>query len=106
MICVCCLVVGYAFNMLYGFLYVAMAAYILYDKSRRHMHWVNLCKGNAVVVTIAVLLFVTFTVYYLITVFGENKGGQIERPGIGNIGYVIYEFTGFGGLGPNKTTLR
>lgn len=106
LICVCCLVVGYVFNMLYGFLYVAMAAYILYDKSRRHMHWVNLCKGNAVVVTIAVLLFVTVTVYYLITVFGENKGGQIERPGIGNIGYVMYEFAGFGGLGPNKNTLR
>jgi hypothetical protein len=49
--------------------------------------------------------YLLLALYYLHTVAG-GKGGSIERPGLSNLGFSLYEFLGFGGLGPPRTDLR
>lgn len=36
----------------------------------------------------------------------EGTGGHREGPGIGNVGFAVYEFAGFLGLGPPRNLLR
>jgi hypothetical protein len=49
--------------------------------------------------------YLSLALYYLHTVAG-GKGGSIEKPGLSNLGFSLYEFLGFGGLGPPRTDLR
>jgi hypothetical protein len=43
--------------------------------------------------------------YYLRTLV-SGKGGVIERPSLPNLVFAMYEFLGFGGLGPPRNLLR
>jgi hypothetical protein len=49
--------------------------------------------------------FVGLAAYYLYTLLG-GRGGQLEKPGLSNLAFAIYEFLGFGGLGPPRNVLR
>ena len=49
--------------------------------------------------------FVGLAAYYLYTLLG-GKGGQHEKPGLSNLAFAVYEFLGFGGLGPPRNVLR
>jgi hypothetical protein len=49
--------------------------------------------------------YLLLALYYLRTVAG-GKGGNIEKPGLSNLVFSLYEFLGFGGLGPPRTDLR
>jgi hypothetical protein len=49
--------------------------------------------------------FVCLAAYYLYTLLG-GRGGMIEKPGLLNLVFAIYEFLGFGGLGPPRNVLR
>jgi hypothetical protein len=49
--------------------------------------------------------FVCLAAYYLCTL-SSGKGGMIEKPGLPNLAFAIYEFLGFGGLGPPRNVLR
>jgi hypothetical protein len=49
--------------------------------------------------------FICLALYYLWT-FAHGKGGMIEKPGLLNLVFAMYEFLGFGGLGPPRNVLR
>jgi len=49
--------------------------------------------------------FVCLAAYYLCTLLG-GRGGQIEKPGLPNLAFAIYEFLGLEGLGPPRNVLR
>jgi hypothetical protein len=49
--------------------------------------------------------FAGLAAYYLYTLFIGVKG-MIVRPGLANLVFAIYEFLGFGGLGPPRNVLR
>ncbi|WP_195449231.1 glycosyltransferase family 39 protein [Bacteroides nordii] len=100
-ICLISFILGYFFNMLVGFLIFSLL-FIIWKKNE----WRKISKQGIKSFFIIIVLFIVLTLYYLITIFLADKGGQIERPGIGNIGYSLYEFIGFGGLGPNKNMIR
>lgn len=100
-ICLTSLVFGYTFNMLVGFLIFSLL-FIIWKKSGWRKVFIKQWKS----LSLTAIPFVFFTIYYLVTIFFSNKGGQIETPGIGNIGYTLYEFAGFGGLGPDKNMIR
>jgi hypothetical protein len=49
--------------------------------------------------------FIALATFYIWTsTYGVNKG--VDRPGVRNLGYVLYEFLGFGGLGPPRADIR
>jgi hypothetical protein len=50
-------------------------------------------------------LYLSLALYYVHTVVG-GRGGNIEKPGLSNLAFALYEFLGFGGLGPPRTDLR
>jgi hypothetical protein len=56
-------------------------------------------------VVVTIPFYLLLTRYYLHTVAGGN-GGNIEKPGLSNLAFSLYEFFGFGGLGPPRTDLR
>jgi len=56
-------------------------------------------------VLVTLPLYLALALYYWQTV-ASGKGGKIERPGLSNLGFALYEFLGFSGLGPPRTTLR
>jgi hypothetical protein len=49
--------------------------------------------------------YMLLALYYVHTVVG-GRGGNIEKPGLSNLAFALYEFLGFGGLGPPRTDLR
>lgn len=100
-ICLTSFTLGYIFNMLVGFLFFSLLIIIWKENG-----WKSIFKQQIRSLLIVAIPFIVFTIYYLTTIFFSNKGGQIETPGIGNIGYSLYEFAGFGGLGPNKNMIR
>lgn len=56
-------------------------------------------------VLVSLPLYLALALYYVHTV-ASGKGGKIETPGIANLGFALYEFLGFGGLGPPRANLR
>jgi hypothetical protein len=54
-------------------------------------------------VTLPLFSFLAF--YYLHTL-ACGKGGAIEKPGLPNLVFAMYELLGFGGLGPPRNVLR
>jgi hypothetical protein len=49
--------------------------------------------------------YLLLALYYVHTVI-VGRGGNIEKPGLSNLAFALYEFLGFGGLGPPRTDLR
>lgn len=90
-----------SFNMLSGLLAFGLLAMILsYSKNI----WSDI-KKNKITISILLLALIALFGYYIFTLINGNGGIQ-GRPGIWNIGYVMYEFMGFSGIGPNKNILR
>ena len=100
-VCLTSFIIGYTFNMLVGFLLFSLL-FIIWIKT----NWRVFFRQQYKSLLIAAIPFVLFSIYYLVTIFFNQKGGMKEMPGIGNIGYSLYEFTGFNGLGPSKNILR
>lgn len=99
-ICLISFLIGYTFNMLFGLLFFGLLLMSIEKKET-----MNILKQKCASIIVLIIFMFVVTIYYLITI-SSGKGGQIESPGVGNIGYSLYEFLGFGGLGPNKNALR
>ena len=56
-------------------------------------------------IVITLPLYGCLAFYYLRTII-SGKGGLIEKPSLLNLVFAIYEFLGFGGLGPPRNMLR
>jgi hypothetical protein len=56
-------------------------------------------------ILVALPFYLMLGFYYLHTLRRGN-GGKIETPGLSNLGFALYEFLGFGGLGPPRAMLR
>jgi len=95
------ILLGFVFNMLVLFL-IPVCIFILFKSGKKIILFV---KENAISLLILFAFSSIIVTYYLFTL-SLNKGGAIEAPGIGNIGYVFYDFLGFTGLGPDKNSLR
>ena len=65
----------------------------------------QIIKHNIYSISIFITSLLPLSVYYLLTLF-LGKGGQIETPGLGNLGYAAYEFMGFSGLAASKNQIR
>lgn len=97
-ICLVCLVIGFSFNLLFFVIGVPLIILALnHNKRFIFEHWKSIC------ICLVPLLIVG--AYYLNTLL-HGSGGMREKPGIANIAYAIYEFTGFGGVFLPKNDLR
>ena len=70
---------------------------------KRQTLWI--LRNNMFGVAIFISALLPLSAYYLYTLF-LGKGGQIETPGLGNLGYAAYEFMGFSGLAASKNQIR
>ncbi len=50
-------------------------------------------------------LYLLLAGYYAYTLTSK-RGGVLEKPGLGNLAFAMYEFLGFDGLGPPRSLLR
>lgn len=91
---------GYSFNMLYAFICPPLLIILL-----KKIRLTQLIKEQKYSILLTLFLFITISSYYIFTLI-QGKGGAIETPGLKNITYTLYEFAGFGGLGPSKNTIR
>jgi hypothetical protein len=92
---------GSSFNMLFLFTFIGLILIALFLSKNI---WSDL-KENIRSVSIFTVFMIPMILYYLYTIY-VGGGGQRETPGLGNIGFSIYEFLGFSGLGPARDTLR
>lgn len=97
-ICIIALIVGCGFNMLFYFIApVALALGLYFDK--------KFISNNKNVFIVTVIGCVGIGCYYAWTLM-QSKGGAIEKTGVFNIVYALYEFMGFNGMGAPKNELR
>jgi len=92
---------GSFFNMLFLFAFIGLILIALFLSENI---WSEL-KENIKTVSVFIVFMLPLIFYYLYTIY-VGGGGQRETPGLGNIGFSIYEFLGFSGLGPARDTLR
>ncbi len=92
-------------HMMVIFVAFAMLAFVWMESRRRQIPlqliW-NDWKNAALTIFPFFLLLGS---YFVFTVL-RGAGGERGRPGIGNIAFAVYEFLGFGGLGPPRNELR
>lgn len=97
-ICVIALIIGCGFNMLFFFVApILLVMGLSFDK--------KIISKNIAPFTIGVIGCVAIGCYYLWTLM-QSKGGMVERPGLSNIAYSLYEFMGFNGMGAPKNEIR
>lgn len=97
-ICLLCLIIGFSFNLLFFAISVPLLILSLnYNKRFIIEHWKSIC--------ICLVPLSIIGAYYINTLI-NGSGGMREKPGIANIAYAIYEFSGFGGMFLPKNELR
>lgn len=91
-------VFGYLFNLLFGFIGIPILFIAIYYRR-------NIKKEKIKYYVLPFLLCALITSYYIVTLFSGNDVIK-EVPSVMNIGYVLYDFGGFGGVGAPKNELR
>lgn len=97
-LCLICLVIGSSFNLLFFVIVIPM---LIIATSYNKRFILDHCKS----IGLCVVFLALIGIYYLYTLI-NGSGGQKEKPGIINIAYTIYEFTGYGGVCLPKNELR
>lgn len=95
---VSCLIIGFSYNML--FILILLPSLLILQKQT-----INIFLKYRIVSLITIILLGIEGCYFLYTLL-EGSGGMKERPSIINIGYTLYEFMGFGGMGIPKEEMR
>jgi hypothetical protein len=102
----CAVVIGSFFNVLFSFSILALfiAGILLFRAHDGSIRYVRSDWIRPVLVSTPFLLIVF--AYYAHTVFSGAGRGQREVPGLLNFAYVMYEYMGYGGVGPPRNVLR
>mgnify|MGYP006267361685 CR=1 FL=1 len=97
--------IGFTFNMLFYFLMLPLLVYLGLRvwQEKRHLAdqfglWWPALAGMATVGG-------GMLIYYIGTLL-RGAGGVKELPGVSNLGFVLYEFLGFNGLGPSREAMK
>jgi hypothetical protein len=96
------LCLGITFNILFCFLIPIIIILFLRLEKRFYKDY------SKDIITCGLIIFIWYSalgIYYLYAL-NQGAGGRHEVPGIGNIGFALYEFLGFAGLGPSRNDLR
>jgi hypothetical protein len=89
---------------LFGMVTVGAVAVVLGTLWRRE-RWL-IVRGTRARIALGALWCAAFGAYYVWRVASGAKGAKIWDVGLQNLGFALYEFTGFGGLGPGRDELR
>jgi len=92
---------GSLYNLVFLFTFIGLL-FIALSLSK---NVINDIKANLRPILVLIILMIPLLLYYFYTII-RGGGGQIETPGVGNIGFSLFEFFGFSGLGPSRDTLR
>jgi hypothetical protein len=84
---------------------VLATSLLLFIYAMRTVSIKQFIKGWFLPVVVTAPCFVCLALYYMYRLASGNKG-VIEKPGLLNLVFAIYEFLGFGGLGPPRNVLR
>ena len=97
-------VLGSFFFMLFPFVFVGLLTIVLFGARKNFLEMFKK-KENMPIIIFSLSIIFSLMFYYLISI-NRGAGGMKEVPGIGNIGFSLYEFLGLGGLGPPRSVLR
>lgn len=96
---------GVAFMMLFVFALIPLAFIVFYYLNQRQ----ESLKGFILKWRGQLSIFLVFAallgMYYIYTLL-KGAGGMRLNPGLNNIIFVLYDFVGFGGIGPPREVLR
>ena len=104
-ICLLFLLIVCALHMMAVFLGVAMSAFVVMEMRRKHISRILLMKDWKKATIFHLPFFLLLASYFCSTLLRGAHGAK-GRPGLGNVVFALYEFLGFGGLGPPRNELR
>jgi hypothetical protein len=99
------IVLGSAFMMLYAFYLILLAGLVYYYIREKKGNLQQLITQWKVPGIISFILLILIGCYYLYTLL-NGMGGTRLNPSFKNIVFLLYEFLGFGGIGPSRDVLR
>lgn len=97
-VCLISLATGFGFNMLFAFVVPILLLEVLYFDKK--VLWNN--KRAIAITFVGCCLIGSYYVWTLL----QAKSGFVERPGVTNIAYAMYEFLGMNGMGAPKNVIR
>jgi hypothetical protein len=89
---------------LFGMVTVGAVAVVLGTLGRRE-RWL-IVRGTRARIALGALWCAAFGAYYVWRVASGAKGAKMWDVGVQNLGFALYEFAGFAGLGPGRDELR
>lgn len=92
------IIIGFSYNML--FILIILPSLLILKKQTLNI----LCKHK--IISFITILFIGLESCYFLYTLLEGSGGMKEKPSIINIGYTLYEFMGFSGMGIPKEEMR
>lgn len=98
-------ILGFSFIMLYVFFLIPLLLLILLYLKRQDKTLNSLIKDWRVPMLISAFFILILGAYYYYTL-KNGAGGTRLTPDIKNILYILYDFLGYGGIGPPRNVLR
>lgn len=98
-------VLGTAFMMLYVFYLILLTALIYFYLKTTNENVKSLIGKWKIPLIISLILMLVMGGYYTYTILNGMGGTRLD-PNFKNIVFVLYEFLGFGGIGPPRNVLR
>lgn len=99
------IILGTAFMMLYLFFVLFLVILGFYYLRKNEETLKSLFIKWKIPIIVSLLLLSTVVSYYLYTIL-TGMGGTRQNPSFKNVGFVLYEFLGFAGIGPPREELR
>ena len=96
---------GFTFNMLFYFLMLPLLVYLVLRVIQMRRRLADLPSQWWPALVGLALIGGGMLVYYVGTLL-RGAGGVKELPSVANLGFVVYEFFGFNGLGPAREAMK
>ena len=96
---------GFTFNMLFYFLMLPLLVYLVLRAIRERYRLADLLSLWWPALVGLALIGGGMLLYYVETLL-RGAGGVKELPSLANLGFVLYEFFGFNGLGPSREAMK
>jgi len=99
------IVLGVSFNMLFLLFIPVIGLLFIWQAVINRFKYKILISDWWLGIIFMVVSMIPLVIYYFSTL-NKGAGGFKENPGIINIGFLLYEFLGFSGIGPPRNMLR
>jgi len=97
--------VGLTFNMLFYFAVLPIGAYAVFMAIAQKRGFKEMLQAWWPAIVGLGLVGGGMLIYYIGTLL-RGAGGVKEMPSVANLGFVLYEFLGFNGLGPSREAMK